>query len=111
MLKVLFVCSANIDRSKTAEDFFSEQFDNIDFRSAGTHHSICHEKGTKPLKQVDIDDADLILVMENKHRDWIFSNLEVKGKRIEVLGVEDVYTYYSMKLIELLQTKCSAYIN
>lgn len=110
MNHILFVCSANVDRSKTAEDFFSEQFDTLEFQSAGTNHTICNEKGTNPLEQEHIDWADLILVMENKHRDWIYDNLSAKGKRIEVLGIEDVYTYYSMKLIEVLQTKCSPFI-
>ena len=110
MKKILFVCSANIDRSKTAEDFYAEQFSEIAFHSAGTNHTICKEKGTNPSAQEDVDWADLILVMETKHRDWIYKNLEAKGSQIEVLNIEDIYTYYSIKLIETLQQKCSKYL-
>lgn len=106
-MHILFVCSANIDRSKTAEDFYSEQFNNHLFRSAGTNHTICNQKGTNALEQEQIDWADLILVMEKKHLQWIQHNLKVNGKQIDVLGIEDHFSYYSIKLIELLQVKCN----
>lgn len=108
-MNVLFVCSGNVDRSKTAEDFFSEQFDQTRFTSGGTNHKICRQEGTNPLTQEMVSDADRIFVMENKHRDWIYENLDAKGKEIIVLGIEDKYTYYSIKLIELLQQKCNRY--
>ena len=107
MNKILFVCSANVDRSKTAEDFFAEQFNQFQFHSAGTNHKICQQKGTNPLDQRLLDWADKIIVMENKHRDWIYTNLEAKGLDIQVLNIEDRYTYYSMNLIEILQQKCN----
>jgi len=110
MKKVLFVCSANVDRSKTAEDFFSEQFSNIMIKSAGTNHTICHQKGTNALDQEMIDWADVILVMENKHQDWIYTTLNAKGKQIEVLNIEDRFNYYSMELIEILQVKCHSFL-
>ncbi len=105
MKNILFVCSANKDRSKTAEDFFAEQFNQYAFKSAGTNHKICNQEGTNPLDQATIDWADAIYVMEKKHQDWIYDNLEVKGKSIEVLAIEDKFTYYSIKLIEILQQK------
>lgn len=108
-MHVLFVCSANVDRSKTAADFYAEQFNNHGFRSAGTNHALCKESGTNPLKQEDLDWADLILVMEQKHQDWIEENLAQKGTQINVLDIEDNYSYYSIKLIELLQQKCNKF--
>ena len=108
-MHVLFVCSANVDRSKTAQDFYAEQFSNHGFRSAGTNHTLCQQHGTNPLEQEDLDWADLILVMENKHHDWIRENLDTKGKQVEILGIEDTYSYYSIKLIELLQQKCNTF--
>jgi predicted protein tyrosine phosphatase len=108
-MNVLFVCSANVDRSKTADDFFSEQFDQIRFNSGGTNHKICQQEGTNPLTQEMVDAADMIFVMEKKHQDWIYDNLNAKGKEMIVLNIEDRYTYYSIKLIELLQQKCNRY--
>lgn len=106
---VLFVCSANVDRSKTAEDFFAEQFSKINFQSAGTNEAICRQEGTNFIDQTLLDSADLLLVMEEKHRSWINSHLNAKGKRIEVLNIPDRYRYYSMELIEILQQKCSPF--
>lgn len=107
MEKILFVCSANVDRSKTAEDFFSEQFNQFQFRSAGTNHKICMQEGTNLLDQETLDWADKVIVMEKKHSDWIYSNLNAKGIDLDVLNIEDHYTYYSMKLIQILQQKCN----
>lgn len=107
---ILFVCSANVDRSKTAEDFFAEQFSKINFQSAGTNETICRQEGTNFIDQDLLDSADLLLVMEEKHRAWINSNLNSKGKRIEVLNIPDRYRYYSMELIEILQQKCSPFL-
>lgn len=109
MNNILFVCSANVDRSKTAEDFFSEQFNNFKFQSAGTNHKICQQAGTNPLDQETLDWADKVFVMEKKHSDWIYTNLEAKGIDIQVLNIEDRYTYYSMNLIEILQQKCNRF--
>lgn len=107
MKKVLFVCTANVDRSRTAVDFFSEQFDSISFRSAGVDRVLCEAAGSTFLTQEIFDWADRIFVMESVHFDWIHSNLNTQGKHIIVLEIPDHYTYYSMELIELLQQKCS----
>ncbi len=106
-MKILFVCTANVDRSKTAQDFYSEQFINHQFRSAGTDHALCQRHMTKALDQEDIDWSELIIVMERHHKEWIIQNLELKDKQLHVLEIVDSYAYYSMKLIELLQQKCN----
>jgi len=53
-MNILFVCSANKDRSKTAEDYFSEQFPNINFDSAGTNKKICNQLGTNYLEDYQL---------------------------------------------------------
>ena len=111
MRNILFVCSANVDRSKTAEDFFAEQFNQFAFRSAGTNKTTCQKEGTNFLDQETIDWSDRIFVMENKHKQWIYDNLKPGSKEITVLNIEDKYTYYSIKLIELLQQKCNRYFD
>ncbi len=37
MKSILFVCSANKDRSKTADDYFSKHYPDLSFDSAGTN--------------------------------------------------------------------------
>jgi predicted protein tyrosine phosphatase len=109
MKNILFVCSGNVDRSKTAEDFYAQKIASLEFRSAGTNHDYCIQHGTHPLLQSDVDWADLILVMETKHLDWIHKNLQKFSAYIEVLNIPDRYKYYSKELIELLQKTCPRY--
>lgn len=106
MKNILFVCSANVDRSKTAEDFYSEKISSLNFKSAGTNHKICRQEGTNELTQDDIDWADLVLVMETKHLDWIYENLKKGSAIFETLNIPDRYKYYTKELIVLLQNTC-----
>ena len=63
---VLFVCSANVDRSKTAEDYFSAIYPNLEFRSCGTNKSICFQEGSNYLDEEDLEWADVIYGIERK---------------------------------------------
>ena len=106
MTKFLFICSANKDRSKTAEDYFSEKFPEIEFISAGTNRKICEQEGTNPLTEDMLEWAEKVFVMEEKHRQWIKTN--IKGKydhKISVLGIPDIYVYGGKNLIDILRQK------
>jgi predicted protein tyrosine phosphatase len=46
MQNILFICSANKDRSKTGEDYFAEQYPDLNFESAGTNQKTCNQLGT-----------------------------------------------------------------
>ena len=110
MKNILFVCSANIQRSKTAEDYFAAKYPNLHFDSAGTNLKICQKEGTNPMTTVLLDWADLVLVMEEKHRKLIKPHAKNKGvKKIKVLGIRDIYKYYQPELIELLEEKVEGY--
>jgi len=95
-MKVLFVCNQNQNRSKTAEDIFSDRFKT---RSAGLYNE-------KPLTKEQLDWADLVCVMEEKQRTEIsqrFPKLYMQ-KRIISLDVPDVYYYDQPELVELLNS-------
>lgn len=110
-MKILFVCSANKDRSRTAEDYFHERHPDFEFESAGTNKKICDQLGTQALTEELLDWADEIFVMENKHREWIRSNnIRKFDKKIRVLGIEDVYTYGQKELINILSEKANTLI-
>ena len=87
---VLFVCSANVDRSTTAEDYFSAIYPNLEFRSCGTNKSICFQEGSNYLDEEDLEWADVIYVMQRKHLKAIksFSKLKLSNK-IEILNIPD----------------------
>jgi predicted protein tyrosine phosphatase len=105
---VLFVCSANVDRSKTAEDYFSAIYPDIEFRSSGTNKSICFQEGSNYLDEEDLEWADVIYVMERKHLKAIksFSKLKLSNK-IKILNITDHFKYNNPKLIEVLEGKVS----
>ena len=109
MKNILFVCRANVDRSKTAEDFFTEQFNLIEFKSAGIDKKECNVNNTNYISQELINWSDMIFVMEAYQQDWIEQNLHTEKKEIVILDIPDQHTYYSIRLIEELQRKCNKY--
>ncbi|MBU2951070.1 phosphotyrosine protein phosphatase [Tamlana agarivorans] len=106
MRNILFVCSANKDRSKTAEDYFSKHFPDLYFDSAGTNKNTCNKLGTNYISEEQLNIADKVFVMENKHLKVI---KEVFGNKyfnkITVLNINDIYKYGSKELIEILKIK------
>jgi predicted protein tyrosine phosphatase len=106
MTTILFICSANKDRSRTAEDYFQEKYPEFQFTSAGTNQKICFQLGTEFLTKELLETADLIFAMESKHRKFAQSLL-VSKKKIQVLDIPDHFTYYQPELIDLLKKKIS----
>lgn len=108
---ILFVCSANKKRSKTAEDYFSRKYADFEFISAGTNSKICEQEGTNPLTIELLEQANIIFVMENSHKKEVknFINSRFK-KEIIVLDIKDIYKYYQTELIEILDEKLRVYL-
>ena len=105
----LFVCKANIDRSKTAEDLCRTIARNKDLAikavSAGTAPF-----ATRPLTQDLADEADLIFVME----EWMKRLLEAKfgqppGK-VVCLGIPDEFRRGDIFLQIRLRDALSPYL-
>ncbi|MGD1920484.1 MAG: low molecular weight protein tyrosine phosphatase family protein [Pleurocapsa sp.] len=98
-LNFLFVCSKNKWRSPTAETIYRHD-SRIKVRSAGTRSS-----SRKRISENDLNWADIVLVMENKHKKIIsnkYSYLDLP--KIIVLDIPDDYKYMSDELINMLQT-------
>lgn len=88
-MNILFVCSRNQWRSRTAETIFKDNQDHH-VRSAGTERD-ARIKVTENL----IRWAELIFVMEKRHRQRLeekFNSL-LHDKKIVVLDIEDNYEY------------------
>ena len=103
-INVLFVCSRNQWRSPTAEHVWRDE-PGINVRSAGTASSARRRIGL-----ADIRWADLILVMEEKHKSRIKADFRrlVAHKRIEVLDIPDEYRFMDEELVAILRDKCAA---
>lgn len=96
-MNVLFICSKNQWRSPTAEHVFAS-VDDIKTRSAGTSR---HARHTLTVK--DIAWADLIMVMESRHKDIVQQSFNTQAKKILVLNIPDDFPYMDAQLIALLQ--------
>jgi len=100
-MKILFVCSRNKWRSRTAETIFKNN-GHHDIRSAGTERSARIQ-----INQNMINWADLIFVMEETHKKRILKKFEVDNNKqsLEVLDIPDDYEYMDKDLIEILELK------
>lgn len=106
-MNVLFICSRNQWRSRTAETIFkNNQKHNV--KSAGTENE-ARIRVTEKL----VNWADLIFVMEKKHRDRLREKFgSVTGeKEIVILGIQDDYKYMDAELIEILENSVSPYLD
>jgi predicted protein tyrosine phosphatase len=102
-MKLLFVCSKNQLRSPTAEAVFSA-YPGIEALSAGTSHD-----AETPLTEDLIEWADVILVMEQGHREKVAKKFmtSLKNKRLMVLGIPDKYEYMAPELVRILKAEVS----
>ena len=94
-MDILFICNQGKNRSKTAAQLFSGRFQTA---SAGLYSNT-------PVTETQLAQADVIIVMEEKHRTEIaerFPRVYLQ-KRILVLGIPDVYRYGQPELVQLLK--------
>jgi predicted protein tyrosine phosphatase len=105
-MNILFVCSRNQWRSRTAETIFKNH-QGHSVRSAGT------EKDARvKVSEKLIHWADLIFVMEKRHKQRLhdrFGDL-LFDKRLIILDIEDNYRYMDNELIETLKNSIRPYI-
>ncbi|PLY05073.1 MAG: phosphotyrosine protein phosphatase [Arcobacter sp.] len=106
MKNILFICSRNQWRSPTAEKIYSKD-DRVNVRSAGTSPS-----ARKTVNVKDIEWAELIFVMEHKHKERLKSTFsrQLQYKKIIVLDISDEYRYMDEELVKLLKTSVEEYL-
>ena len=99
--KILFVCTVNRMRSRTAQHLF-EQDERLEVKSAGTSSS-----ATIRVDEVLLEWADFILVMEKAHRNVIRKHFPriYREKPIICLYIPDEYHFMQVELIALLKTR------
>jgi predicted protein tyrosine phosphatase len=104
MSNLLFICSKNQWRSPTAELLFKNHAIH-NARSAGTS-----DKARIKVNQRSIDWADVIFVMEYKHRDIIKQQFTTGIRKIVVLNIEDNYQFCDPELLEILTQSLINYL-
>jgi len=99
MRNLLFICSRNQWRSPTAEELWRKHPD-FNARSAGTS-----PKARKTVSSSDIRWADVIFVMEQKHKNRLRAEFTrmLDHKPVYVLDIPDEYKFMDEELIAELQ--------
>lgn len=73
--------------------------------SAGTS-----DKARIRVNQKMIDRADVIFVMEHKHKDLLKQRFDITGKQLLVLDIEDDYQFNDPELIAILKIALREYL-
>jgi predicted protein tyrosine phosphatase len=104
--KLLFICSRNKWRSRTAEEL-CQDVPGFVAKSAGTEPG-SRQRVTEGL----IGWADLIFVMEAKHRDYLRTKFPqaIEDKRVICLRIPDNFTFNDPDLIDILKANLSSYL-
>jgi len=103
---ILFICSRNQWRSPTGEQVFRNHA-ALAVRSAGTS-----PKAKRTVSAKDIQWADVIFVMEEKHKSRLkaqFTRL-LDYKNIQVLDIPDEYQYMDSELVDIIQQSVGNYL-
>ena len=105
--KLLFICTANVRRSRTAEGLFKNS-GKYEVQSAGFMR---HSLGRQVVTQELINWADRVFVMDernDRHLTYLRDNFSIQNKMVHVLDVLDIYSKDSPTLIELLKSKLAS---
>ena len=104
--RVLFVCTANIQRSLTAEHLFKSMYPLVQFKSAGVSRKECSRNNSTLCTDELLSWADVVFVFEQMHLDRIQEHTGTRfGSKIVNLEVDDIYQYMQPTLVELLIQK------
>ena len=120
-MKLLFICSQNLHRSKTAELIFTDMYKGRhEVKSAGfwcedSASSKSRFKPQHPTVKITRDLMqwpDIILVFEQMHIDEIKERFpgEYLSKKIINLNISDIYSREDPELISLLKKKVPAHL-
>lgn len=99
-MNILFLCTANIHRSKTAEDLFTLMYPNHAFMSAGLSEKECKRNGSNLCTEEVIDWADKIYYFEDRHRERFVEYVDKQN--LENLNIADEFTYMQSELVGYL---------
>lgn len=98
-INVLFVCSMNRWRSRTAEKVYAKN-QLVNARSRGTSR-----KAVQTLGIADLQWADVIMVMEDKHRQQLLAWFprELQHAEVHTLHIPDDYQAMDPDLIAIIR--------
>jgi predicted protein tyrosine phosphatase len=104
LANLLFICSKNQWRSPTAELLFKNNQEHT-ASSAGTS-----DKARIGVNQKMINRADVIFVMERKHKQLLSQRFDIIDKQLIVLDIEDNYQFNDPELVGILREALREYL-
>ncbi|WP_299178773.1 hypothetical protein [uncultured Neptuniibacter sp.] len=110
-MNILFVCTANIQRSLTAEHLCARLYPCHSFKSAGVSKKECSRNNSTLCTVALLDWADIVFTFEKMHAERIEQHTagEYTGKIIN-LNIEDRFQYNAPELITLIKEKLANYL-
>jgi predicted protein tyrosine phosphatase len=104
--RILFICSRNRWRSPTAEQVFGEH-PGVECSSAGVSPD-----AENPVTPEQLEWADLIVVMEKKHRTKLTAEFKahLTNARVVCLDIPDKYCFMDPALVKLLKLKMARHL-
>jgi len=104
-MNILFLCTANLHRSRSAENHFKSLESNYTFQSAGLSEKYCKKYGSRLCTVELLNWAELIFVMEPMHKKRIFEYAgDHYSDKITVLNIDDIYQYMQPELLQELKS-------
>ncbi len=106
-MNILFLCTANQQRSKTAEELFCAADKRNQYKSAGLSAKYVAKAGSTLCTPELLDWADKIYVFEAAHIERIQEYTGDKFlAKITNLQIEDKYQYFQKEFVLLLLERC-----
>lgn len=97
MLKILFVCAGNANRSPAFEAYFKEHYHDLVVKSSGIYYAY-----HTPLKE-GLGWADAVFVMDLEQEMFIAGRYPAYLEKVHVIGVSDEYDRSTDELIDIIR--------
>ena len=97
-MNILFVCHPNINRSKTFETYFSNNYPQYKYRSAG-----CWYGNPYVVDNENLNWADLVFCMDMVQYKHIDEKFPKYANKVHIIAIPDNYDYGAPGLIELIK--------
>jgi predicted protein tyrosine phosphatase len=97
-LRILFVCSANTNRSPTFAKWFEEHHPEFEAKSSGCWHGYPDK-----LEETLLEWADWVFVMDISHEMHLRKFYPDCMEKVRVVGVSDQYDWNAKELIDIIQ--------
>lgn len=110
-MNILFVCTANKERSRTAEIHFQNKYHYHQIHSAGINKYLSERHGGTHIQRYMVELAGRIICFEQCHADYILKKYGIHfTHKITVLHTDDCGNFMTDELIQKITDKIDSVI-